>query len=226
MKKYMIICALLCMSQWVVAQDMFQELLFPAGFILGNKETIHLTPRQEGRIKEIHNENQSLFSERRMALNQANEQLKVLLNAEKTDESGINAQMDKVLVLENELKKMQLQSLLTIRSELNSKQVAQLKALRQNEDLTVLIGNDKVFRVQVAGAADAKTPSYFILHQGKYYSLTDINTIQPKDIQSVSVLKDAKAIEQFGSEGRNGVIIITLKDASVIDLNELRIHIH
>ncbi len=39
----------------------------------------------------------------------------------------------------------------------------------------------------------------------------DLNSINPKDIESVNVLKDRAAIETYGDKGKNGVIVITLK---------------
>src|SRR5690606_13443382 len=39
----------------------------------------------------------------------------------------------------------------------------------------------------------------------------DINAIQPSDIKSIDVLKDASATAIYGSRGANGVIIITTK---------------
>lgn len=39
-----------------------------------------------------------------------------------------------------------------------------------------------------------------------------IDGIDPDDIQQIEVLKDKKAIEKYGEEGKNGVIIITTKD--------------
>jgi len=41
----------------------------------------------------------------------------------------------------------------------------------------------------------------------------DINTVQPSDIESVDVLKDASAAAIYGSRGANGVIIITTTKA-------------
>jgi hypothetical protein len=40
---------------------------------------------------------------------------------------------------------------------------------------------------------------------------TAIKEIDPDWIDAVEVLKDAKAIERFGEEGKDGVVIITLK---------------
>ena len=39
----------------------------------------------------------------------------------------------------------------------------------------------------------------------------ELNTIKPSDIESISVLKDGGALESYGEEGRNGVMIITKK---------------
>lgn len=35
-----------------------------------------------------------------------------------------------------------------------------------------------------------------------------LDTLQPKNIKSVTVYKDAKAIELYGEKGRNGVLVI------------------
>ncbi len=42
----------------------------------------------------------------------------------------------------------------------------------------------------------------------------DINTVQPSDIKSIDILKDASATAIYGSRGANGVIIITTKGES------------
>lgn len=39
-----------------------------------------------------------------------------------------------------------------------------------------------------------------------------IDGIDPDDIQQIEVLKDKKAIDKYGEEGKNGVIIITTKN--------------
>ena len=40
---------------------------------------------------------------------------------------------------------------------------------------------------------------------------SQLNDIDPKDIESISVLKDKSATELYGEKGKNGVIIITSK---------------
>lgn len=223
MKKFIAICALLCFGQLGFAQDVFQEFVFPADFILKNKESINLTPRQETRIKAIHNEQQSLFSRKKAALQQETDQLKILLNEENAKASIITAQLDKVLSKENELKKLQFETLLNMRNELNSKQVAQLKELRQNESSSgISLQNNEVVSIHTKGADAEKSPTYYIKYQDKYHKITEINSIQPENIESISVLKGKAAIEQFGNEANNGVIIITLKDPATIDFDKLK----
>lgn len=39
----------------------------------------------------------------------------------------------------------------------------------------------------------------------------DLTFVNPKDIESISVLKDKSAVELYGEEGKNGVLIITMK---------------
>jgi TonB-linked SusC/RagA family outer membrane protein len=52
---------------------------------------------------------------------------------------------------------------------------------------------------------------------------TNLNTINPEDIQSIDVLKDASAAAIYGSRGANGVVIITTKkgkaNSDVTNLN-------
>ena len=40
---------------------------------------------------------------------------------------------------------------------------------------------------------------------------SDLGKLEPKDIETVEVIKDAKSIEKYGEKGKNGVVIITTK---------------
>lgn len=53
-----------------------------------------------------------------------------------------------------------------------------------------------------------------IIVNGVMDAVEDIKDIDPSDIKSISVLKDASATAIYGSRGSNGVIIITTKDGS------------
>jgi len=59
---------------------------------------------------------------------------------------------------------------------------------------------------QGAGTADGRFPGGYILNP--------LSTINPNDIESIEVLKDAAAAAIYGSRGSNGVILITTKQGS------------
>lgn len=46
--------------------------------------------------------------------------------------------------------------------------------------------------------------------------VTDISKISPESIESITVLKDEKALEKYGEEGKYGVIIVTLKKGNAV----------
>lgn len=56
---------------------------------------------------------------------------------------------------------------------------------------------------------DKSSPLYVI--DGAYLSEEDMNALNPNDIESISVLKDAAAAAIYGSRGANGVVIVTTK---------------
>ena len=53
-----------------------------------------------------------------------------------------------------------------------------------------------------------------LIVNGKKTNAKDINSIDPNSIVNISVLKDKKAIDAYGEEGKNGVIIVTTKSAA------------
>lgn len=56
-----------------------------------------------------------------------------------------------------------------------------------------------------------KSPLYVV--DGTYMTASDVNAINPADIEEVKVLKDASQLAIFGSRGANGVIIMKTKSA-------------
>ena len=62
-------------------------------------------------------------------------------------------------------------------------------------------------------APDASNP--LILIDGIELTSTDLARLQPDDIQSFSVMKDATATALYGARGANGVILVTTKEGKV-----------
>ena len=56
-----------------------------------------------------------------------------------------------------------------------------------------------------------KSPLYVV--DGTYMTAADMNTINPGDIESMRVLKDASQLAIYGARGANGVVIVKTKSA-------------
>ncbi len=67
------------------------------------------------------------------------------------------------------------------------------------------IGND-------VSKSDKKPNPSLVFIDGKKSTMAKMNQIDPAKIENVNVLKDKKAIEKYGKKGKNGVILITLKN--------------
>jgi len=52
---------------------------------------------------------------------------------------------------------------------------------------------------------------------------SDMKKIKPDDIESISVLKDASGVSTYGEDGKNGVILITLKKGKKAESKEITI---
>lgn len=59
-----------------------------------------------------------------------------------------------------------------------------------------------------------------IIVDGKEVPNGIIADLDPNKIESISVLKDEKAIEKYGEKGKNGVIVVITKDASKKNLKK------
>ncbi len=219
---------LLFLAGMVQGQDLFQGTLFPAELIMKNRETISLTDQQAEKIKAIHGKNAGEFSTLRWDLDAENEKLKKLLQEPKINSEAAQKQMDKILNLENQLKKKQFSNLLAIRGELSEDQAKTLANYSKSvspfvvttrgnaNNSTVVVGSNdtKSTSIRLTGKSTlsgGKQPLYILKQDGKDIILKGFEDIKPDDIDSITVLKDAAAVNTYGTKGENGVVIITLK---------------
>ena len=75
--------------------------------------------------------------------------------------------------------------------------------------------------IKLKGSADFNGKSPLIFFDGEKYT-GDMGDIDPENIQSIDVLKDASAIETYGDEGKDGVILITTKSSDITSIMDLR----
>ena len=64
-------------------------------------------------------------------------------------------------------------------------------------------------RIQIRGAGSINNVNPLIIVDGM--SVSSMNNLNPSDIESIQVLKDASAAAIYGSRASNGVILVTTK---------------
>ncbi len=76
-------------------------------------------------------------------------------------------------------------------------------------------GSESVIRVRGIGTVNNNNPIYVVdgmlIDPGQANDATNIRFLNPWDIESIEVLKDASAQAIYGSRGANGVILITTR---------------
>lgn len=85
----------------------------------------------------------------------------------------------------------------------------------QTESASGQPGNASDIRIRGVGSVNASSSPLFVLDGAPYYG--DINAINPADVQSITVLKDATAANLYGASAANGVIVITTKQGKKSD---------
>jgi TonB-linked SusC/RagA family outer membrane protein len=77
---------------------------------------------------------------------------------------------------------------------------------------SISASNDPLYVIDgVPVQNDATAPDQLNLAAGSQLSRNPLNSINPNDIESMTILKDASATAIYGSRGANGVILITTK---------------
>lgn len=71
--------------------------------------------------------------------------------------------------------------------------------------------------IRGTNSINSGTSPLYIL-DGVEISSSDFNTINPADIESMSVLKDASSTSIYGARAANGVIVITTKRGRNMDM--------
>ena len=65
---------------------------------------------------------------------------------------------------------------------------------------------------QMGGNFEVNNP--LVVIDGKRSTMAELKALDPQTIDNISVLKDQASLEVFGEDGKNGVIIVTTKDAA------------
>lgn len=76
-------------------------------------------------------------------------------------------------------------------------------------------GAAPVIRIRGTGSLSASNNPLYVIDGYPFNDASFFNTLNPADIQSIDVLKDAAAAAIYGSRGGNGVVVVTTKRGRV-----------
>ncbi len=125
---------LLALSPTALAQppgdDPVMRSLFPPELVMENQREIGLRPEQREAITDSIRETQGEVLDVQWQLKDAHQHLAELLGARPIDETDALAQAEKVMSLEQEVKKRHIRLLIRIKNQLDPEQQARLRELR------------------------------------------------------------------------------------------------
>jgi Spy/CpxP family protein refolding chaperone len=109
----------------------FMREFFPPELVMRNQRAIGLTPSQQSAIREEMVRAMPRFTELQWQISAEEETLSNLVKTGSAGEKEIVAQFDKLLAVEAQIKRLQLENLLKVRSILTPDQQESLKALKR-----------------------------------------------------------------------------------------------
>lgn len=112
-------------------QDPIGENLFPPELVLQHQKEIGLDEAQKTFVRSEISKAQGRFTDLQWQLQDAMESLAALLSKSNADEQQVLAQLEKVLNVEREIKKLQITLMLRIKNKLSPDQQARLRQLRK-----------------------------------------------------------------------------------------------
>jgi Spy/CpxP family protein refolding chaperone len=106
---------------------------FPVELVMRNQQAIGLAPEQQQTIQAAMQKTSPRFTELQWKLSAEEEALDALIKEKTSDVDKVLAQLDKVLVVENEMKRLQLALMLAVKNVLTAEQQETLAKIRQRD---------------------------------------------------------------------------------------------
>ena len=119
-------CAPVCLAEAEPGEDPFARYLFAPERVIGHAHDIGLDDSQKTRIRDEVQKVQSRFLDVQFSMQEAMGRVTALLQEKTVDEARVLAEIDKVLALEREVKRLQISMLIRIRNILTPEQRSRL----------------------------------------------------------------------------------------------------
>lgn len=106
----------------------------------------------------------------------------------------------------------------TLKTAINTAPLDQSAIKKENKEVKFNVSRKPVVQITLQN----KEKPLYIINGEMLNSIPE--SISPDDIESISVLKDSSAIDAYGERGRNGVVVVTMKQNNISD--QLKINFH
>ena len=139
MKKTIIIffCALVYSANMFAQQseqaDPMGKAFFPPELVMHNQDAINLTEAQRNSMAKEMQDAQSEFMSAQWSLSKETEKLKIIIQKEKPSEQEALEQFEKIVAMENKIKRRQIILLIRIKNLLSHEQQEKLQKIKGNE---------------------------------------------------------------------------------------------
>ena len=111
--------------------DLMAENFFPPELIMQNQKALKLTSEQQTAIREEMQKTMAKFTDLQWQQSAEGEALAELLQQERVDEKQALAQLDKLLTIESDVKRLHFGAMVRVRNILTTEQRAQLRELKK-----------------------------------------------------------------------------------------------
>ena len=125
------LCSVNLFAQQRTPDDPIGKSFFPPDMIMQNQEAVNLTESQRNSINKEMQSAQSDFVNLQWDMARESEKLKSLIENEKPSEKDVLEQLEKILAIENKVKKRQITLLIRIKNLLSHEQQEKLQQLRR-----------------------------------------------------------------------------------------------
>lgn len=112
------------------SNDPMGKAFFPPELVMQNQDAINLTEAQRNSISKEMQNAQSEFMTLQWDLSKETEKLKLLIEKERPGEASVLEQLDRMLAIENKIKKRQITLLIRIKNLLSHEQQEKLQQLK------------------------------------------------------------------------------------------------
>jgi hypothetical protein len=198
------------------SQDIFKGSFYDVDLILKHADEIQLNVKQAEEIKMIYQSGHGLFTEKKQELAKIEKRVKEKLGGAEIEKEEAVELLDHMLTLENEIKRLKLSTLIDIKNTLTEEQQSMLDTYNHREprfesellfsdEYKVLFSDNNVFGYGAAPLIFLKSGNEMIK-----VARSQLGRINPNDIEAIEVFKKPAAADQFGTDGKNGVLVIAI----------------